>query len=263
MQSYFGNNTCVMCCDKYNIATWKQTVTTSVATNSDEEKDESKDTDSEAEAGKDNEVEEFSPTTSQSKPQSKRAGRKAQWLDNHVADMIDVICSDEYFKKKSLFTNSKHSKNGEVYSQVLEEIRRRYSDPESFPYSTEQMRTKFKRSIVECKKVALMVRSATGIRRFQEERGYGPWFNQLFGLVKSRDSCNPEMAEEPSVALRPGSSSGSSIGEVETLEEGLFVPVKCPRKAKESSDVLTTAVEVLKEVSEKDTAADLLKFFQE
>ena len=112
MQSYFGNNTCVMCCDKYNIATWRQTVTTSVATNSDEEKDESKDTDSEAEAGKDNEVEEFSPTTSQRKPQSKRAGRKAQWLDNHVTNMIDVICSDEYFKKKSIFTNSKHSKNG-------------------------------------------------------------------------------------------------------------------------------------------------------
>jgi hypothetical protein len=31
----------------------------------------------------------------------KKRGKKAQWLDNHVADMVDVICSNDYFVTKS------------------------------------------------------------------------------------------------------------------------------------------------------------------
>jgi len=35
----------------------------------------------------------------------KKRGRKAQWLDNHVVDMIDVICSDDFFARKSWSIN--------------------------------------------------------------------------------------------------------------------------------------------------------------
>ena len=30
----------------------------------------------------------------------KKRGRKAQWIDSHIADMVDVICSDDYFSRK-------------------------------------------------------------------------------------------------------------------------------------------------------------------
>ena len=33
----------------------------------------------------------------------KRWGRKAQWQDRHVADMVDVICSDDNFARKLIF----------------------------------------------------------------------------------------------------------------------------------------------------------------
>ena len=48
----------------------------------------------------------------------KRRGRKAQWQDSHVGDMVDVICSNDNFARKLIFTNSKHTKNNEVYSQM-------------------------------------------------------------------------------------------------------------------------------------------------
>ena len=28
-------------------------------------------------------------------PNKKRQGRKAQWQDSHIADMVDVICSND------------------------------------------------------------------------------------------------------------------------------------------------------------------------
>ena len=94
MQSYFWQQCRRRA--KFNMATWRQTLeTTSPATNSDEEKDESKDPDSELEADEYNEVEEFPPITSQRKTRSKGEGSTAQCLDNHVADMNDVNCSDE------------------------------------------------------------------------------------------------------------------------------------------------------------------------
>ena len=44
----------------------------------------------------------------------------------------------------------------------------------------------------------MTIKTATGIKRFQDNKGYGAWFNQLLPLVQSRDSCQPEMAVEPS-----------------------------------------------------------------
>ena len=119
-------------------------------------------------------------------PNKKRRGRKAQWRDCHVADMVDVICSNNNFSRKLIFTNSKNTRNNEVYVQVLKEVEKRYTGSSSFPFSTGQMRTKFKRCVAECKKLALTIKTATGVKRIQEDRGYGPWFDQLFflGAVK-------------------------------------------------------------------------------
>ena len=38
-------------------------------------------------------------------PNKKRRGRKAQWRDCHVADMVDVICSNDNLSRKLIFTN--------------------------------------------------------------------------------------------------------------------------------------------------------------
>ena len=40
-------------------------------------------------------------------------------------------------------------------------------------FTVEQVRNKLKKLISECKKVALTVKTSTGVNRFQEEKNYG------------------------------------------------------------------------------------------
>ena len=39
-----------------------------------------------------------------------KTGRKAQWTDSLLSDMIDIVVSSEYYKKKLIFTNTKNKK---------------------------------------------------------------------------------------------------------------------------------------------------------
>ena len=39
------------------------------------------------------------------------------------------------------------------------------------------IRNKFRKVVSECKRAAMLMKSASGIKRFQEEHGYGKWFN--------------------------------------------------------------------------------------
>lgn len=57
-------------------------------------------------------------------PLRKASGRKAMWKENHVADMVAVICSSAHFTNKLIFTNSKSVKKSEVYCNVLEELKK-------------------------------------------------------------------------------------------------------------------------------------------
>ena len=59
-------------------------------------------------------------------------------------------------------------------------------------------------------KVALTIKTASGIRKFQDDKGYGALFNQLFALVHTRDSCQPELAVEPSAKNDAGEEDGST-----------------------------------------------------
>ena len=70
--------------------------------------------------------------------------------------------------------------------------------------------------MAECKKLALTVKTGTGIKRIQE-KSYGAWCNQLFELVKTRDSCQPEMAVEPSVKPCDRKRQGEDYGHDEDL----------------------------------------------
>ena len=71
-----------------------------------------------------------------------------------------------------------------------------------FEFDVKQTRTKFKSCISICKNAAITIRTASGIKRFQEDKNLGKWFNQLYPLVKSRESAQPEQAIEPSSLIR-------------------------------------------------------------
>ena len=98
--------------------------------------------------------------------------------EKHNGLKANIIANNEYFKKKLLFTNTKKQNNFEVYQKVLAELKSRAGERnEEWPFTAIQLRTKFKKSVAECKKAAMTMKTSSGIKRFQDERGYGQWFN--------------------------------------------------------------------------------------
>lgn len=114
-----------------------------------------------------------------------KSGRKAKWSESLLRDLVDIVISNDYYKTKLILTNTKNQKNGEIYKKVLVELKERAAvGNEEVPLDHVQWRTKFKKAIAECKKMALTIKNSTRIKRFIEEKGYGPWFNGLFAIVK-------------------------------------------------------------------------------
>ena len=102
-----------------------------------------------------------------------KPGRKAVWSDECTNDLVDVICSSDIYQKKLIFTNIKTAKNGEYYAKIIEELKRRCKQRnEEFTYDVAQTREKFKRCISHCKEAALTMKTASGIKRFQEDKGF-------------------------------------------------------------------------------------------
>ena len=56
---------------------------------------------------------------------SKKRGRRAQWEDQHVIDLIETSCENEYFQRKLIFTNNKPQKNKEVYNKAIKELNKK------------------------------------------------------------------------------------------------------------------------------------------
>ena len=213
---------------------------------------------------------------------SRKPGRKAVWRETVITDMVDIICSSEHLRKNLIFRNTSRSRNKAFYTDVVKQVKERLaSRGENFPFDVSQTRNKFKKCVAECKKAALTIRTATGIKRFYEENNLGDWFSQLYSFVKTRDSCIPEMALEPSCSNRgesPETADGTETGENSDSEEinvkaknnkdgdtapkALFVPVKRGKK-KVKVDPVAEAIETMKQVIEKDPTKDLLDFFKE
>ena len=206
----------------------------------------------------------------------KKAGRKSSWKEEEVADMVDIVCNSDYYKKKIIFTNSKNSKNNDVYSKLQKDLQARLeARGQELQFTVEQVRNKLKKLISECKRVALTIKTATGVDRFQENKNYGSWFPMLFSLVKTRDSCQPERAVEPSsgssedVYKRSGAGSpAESVGESEgstdngsSDDKKLFVPVKS--RGKKRKNVASSAVKCMEKLLERDPTKDLLEFYRE
>ena len=196
----------------------------------------------------------------------KKPGRKAKWCSQALDDLIDIIVSNSSYKKKLIFTNTKNQRNGELYGEILKEVKARASARgEDFHFSVNQLRSKFKKCVCLCKKAALTQKTATGIKRFQEDQGFGKWFTALFEVVKTRESCQPDLALEPSASPSPSDLSVQSWDSSGTEKE-LFVPVKSKRRrsSKEKLDMATTeALTLVKEAIQNDPTKELISFMKE
>ena len=193
----------------------------------------------------------------------KRPGRKSRWCPKSLDDFIDIIVNNDLYKKKLIFVNTKNQSNGIIYEKVLQELKQRASSRgDKFTFKVPQLRTKFKKCVSICKQAALTQKTATGIKRFQEEEGLGKWFAALYEVVKTRDSCQPDQALEPSSSEKSFNDDADNQDAAE-----LFVPVKKIRKrvtAKDKLDTTTTEVlNLVREAVSTDPTRDLLNFMRE
>lgn len=203
---------------------------------------------------------------------SKRPGRKPRWCAKSLDDFIDIIVSSNEFKTKLIFTNTKNQRNGPIYAKIMDELKERASARgDKFAMTVSQMRTKFKKCVSQCKQAALTQKTATGIKRYQEDRGFGKWFNALFDVVKTRDSCQPERALEPSISsssppCTPGSSLDDNTADNVEDEVELFVPKRSVKKGKCNKDTLDTTQEVMKFIQEavrNDPTKEMISFLRD
>ena len=196
----------------------------------------------------------------------KKPGRKAKWCPQALDDLIDIIVSNSSYKKKLIFTNTKNQRNGELYGEILKEVKGRASARgEHFYFSVNQLRSKFKKCVSLCKQAALTQKSATGIKRFQEDQGLGKCFTTLFEVVKTRESCQPNLALEPSASSSPSDLS-MEISDNSVKEKKLFVLIKTKRRqlSKKRLDSATTEVLTLvREAVQNDPTKELISFMKE
>ena len=81
----------------------------------------------------------------------KKAGRTSRWSQELVDDLIDIIVSNEQYKRKLIFMNTKFQQNGVIYGKVCEELKQRCAvRGQDMPFTVVQTRSKFKKCISEC-----------------------------------------------------------------------------------------------------------------
>jgi hypothetical protein len=195
----------------------------------------------------------------------KKPGRKTMWSQTLLDDLVDIIISSDYYKKKLIFTNTKNQRNGEIYAKVLAELKERAKTrKEEVPFNTTQIRTKFKKINSECKGVALRIKTSTGVKRFIEEKDYGKWFNDLFAIVKTRDACRPELSVEPScseessILSNEDQASTSSSAEIRKK-----LMINKPERKKKKQDVINETLNLIRSAIENDPTKEVLSFLKE
>ena len=133
------------------------------------------------------------------------------------------------------------------------------------------------------------MKAASGIKRFQDDKQFGPWFNVLTQIMKSRPSCQPDQGIEPgsystnlsdqtglaaddiSSTASPSpstSSDGSNSLDSSTPKPGkMYVPIKSKKESKKSASngVVNEILTQMKTVIdyEQNSIAQLTSFFKE
>ena len=102
----------------------------------------------------------------------------------------------------------------------MTELNTRCEEKSETNFTISMLQNNFKKCISECKHTAITIKTVTKIKCFQEDKGYGAWFNLLFPIVQSRDSCRPDVAVEPSTSsCSTGSTSSSASIEPEVDDQ--------------------------------------------
>ena len=96
---------------------------------------------------------------------------KLTWSDVMLDDMVDIICSNEQFKKFLIFINQKCAASTNIFEKVAEEMNERAAaDGRKNTITYSQIRNKFKKLVCECKSISLSQWTARGISRYQVEK---------------------------------------------------------------------------------------------
>ena len=164
---------------------------------------------------------------------SAKRGRKCLWSEIAVTNLVDIILENEKYKTKLLLTNTKNVKNGVYYDQVITELKKRFEErDEEFTYNVPQTGSKFKRCVRICRKAALTIKTASGIKRFQEEKEFGPWFQKLYEVVCTMDNYQPEQSIEPHVSKESIEEEleGKEENESENDGSSISTPMKSTSK---------------------------------
>ena len=137
-----------------------------------------------------------------------KRGRRNQWPKSWADDLVDIILENEKFKEKLLLTNVKNVKNSQYYAQVIVELKERCSSrEEEYTFDINKTRQKFKRCVTICRNASMKIKTASGIKRFQESKDFGSWFNKLLPVISSMDNCQPDQAVEPGSYSTPPPSN--------------------------------------------------------
>ena len=92
----------------------------------------------------------------------------------------------------------KNVKNSQYYVQAIQELKERCNERnEEFCFDVTQTRQKFKRCVTLCRNAVMKVKTASGIKRFQEDKELGNWFGKLLSLISSMENCQPQQSIEP------------------------------------------------------------------
>ena len=74
------------------------------------------------------------------------------------------------FKEKLIFQNTNFQRNGSIYEQILKMLKARCAERnEECTFTVGQIQSKFKKLVSECKKLALTIKTASGVQNFIRE----------------------------------------------------------------------------------------------
>ena len=122
------------------------------------------------------------------------------------------------------------------------------------------------KNVSECKRAALTIKTGTGIKRFQEDKSYGWWFQKLYEVVKTRDSCQPDQAIEPramsSIPTVPSEDTSESEAS-SANQSNVFVPLKQAKRKSNRDDPICEALKLMNTIAEKDPSKELINFMKE
>lgn len=81
-------------------------------------------------------------------------------------------------------TNVKNVKNNHYYVKFIEEIKQRCKERNvEYDFDVKQTRGKFKQCITTCRNAAMKVKTASRIKRFQEDKELGNYFCKLLPVI--------------------------------------------------------------------------------